>query len=183
MTEPKTKNIPAPLYAAAGAGDLAYRQLRKLPAIYADLSDKATNNSTELRDELQKRAAEAVRQANATLRQANEAAAKLRTNEFDVDRLRDAAMRNAAAFVAGAQAAQERAVELYAELVSRGEKVVGNGIVEAADTVNADMDATEPPAALTGTPADVARKAPAKKATKATTAKKTAAANKSTTTK
>jgi len=64
MTEPKTKNIPAPLYAAAGAGDLAYRQLRKLPALYADLSGKAANNGVELRDqvaattaELQKKAA------------------------------------------------------------------------------------------------------------------------------
>lgn len=179
MTEPKTKNIPAPVYAAAGAGDLAYRQLRKLPALYADLSDKAANNGTELRDELQKRAAEAVRQANATLRQANEAAAKLRSTEFDVERFRDAAMRNAAAFVAGAQAAQERAVALYAELVSRGEKVVGTGIVEAADTVNADMDATEAPAALTGTPTDVAKTAPARKATKAT-AKKATAPRKST---
>jgi hypothetical protein len=173
MTEPKTKNIPAPVYAAAGAGDLAYRQLRKLPALYADLSGRAANNGTELRDELQKRAADAVRQANATLRQANEAAAKLRGTEFDVDRLRDAAMRNAAAFVAGAQAAQERAVALYAELVSRGEKVVGTGIVEAADTVNADIDATEGPAALTGTPTDVAKKAPAKKATRATATKTT----------
>jgi len=87
-------------------------------------------------------------------------------------------MRNAAAFVAGAQAAQERAFALYAELVSRGEKVVGNGIVEAAGTVNADMDATEAPAALTGTPAEVAKNALAKKATK-----KTTAAKKSTTTK
>lgn len=179
MTEPKTKNIPAPVYAAAGAGDLAYRQLRKLPALYADLSGKAANNGTELRDELQKRAAEAVRQANATLRQANEAAAKLRSTEFDVDRFREAALRNAAAFVAGAQAAQERAVALYAELISRGEKVVGTGIVEAAETVNADMDATEAPAALTGTPEDVANKAPAKKAT----AKKTTAAKKTTTTR
>ena len=31
MTQPKTTRIPAPLYAAAGAGDLAFQQLRKLP--------------------------------------------------------------------------------------------------------------------------------------------------------
>ncbi|MDT5032366.1 MAG: hypothetical protein QOC94_2537, partial [Actinoplanes sp.] len=33
MTEQQTKTrFPAPLYAAAGVGDLAYQQLRKLPA-------------------------------------------------------------------------------------------------------------------------------------------------------
>jgi heparin binding hemagglutinin HbhA len=175
MTEPKTTNIPAPLYAAAGAGDLAYRQLRKLPTLYADLSGKAANNGVELREravatstELRERAVEALREAN---RQANEAAAKLRANDFDVERLREAAIRNAAAFVAGAQAAQERAVAVYGELVARGEKVVGTGIVEAADTVNADIEATEKPA-VTATPADVAAVKPA---VKKTTAKKTTA--------
>jgi hypothetical protein len=175
MTEPKTTNIPAPLYAAAGAGDLAYRQLRKLPALYADLSGKAANNGVELREravttstELRERAVEALREAN---RQATETAARLRTSDFDVERFREAAMRNAAAFVAGAQAAQERAVAVYGQLVARGEKVVGTGIVEAADTVNADIETTEKPA-VTATPADVAAAQPA---VKKTTAKKTTA--------
>jgi heparin binding hemagglutinin HbhA len=34
--------------------------------------------------------------------------------------------------------------------------VVGTGVVQAADTVNADMEATEAPAEVTATPADVA---------------------------
>jgi heparin binding hemagglutinin HbhA len=175
MSEPKTTNIPAPLYAAAGAGDLAYRQLRKLPDLYVDLAGKAVDNGADLREravattaELRERAAEAVREAN---RQANEAAAKLRIADFDVERLREAAMRNAAAFVAGAQAAQDRAVAVYGELVARGERLVGTGIVEAADTVNADIEATEKPA-VTATPADVAAIKPA---VKKTTAKKTTA--------
>ncbi len=45
--------------------------------------------------------------------------------------------------VAGAHAAQERALAAYAELVARGERVVGAGVLEAADTVNADIEATE----------------------------------------
>ena len=32
-----TRKIPTPLYAAAGAGDLAYQQLRKLPEQVAQL--------------------------------------------------------------------------------------------------------------------------------------------------
>jgi len=41
MTEQTKTKIPAPLYAAAGAGDLAYQQLRKLPAVLNELSDRA----------------------------------------------------------------------------------------------------------------------------------------------
>jgi hypothetical protein len=44
-TEPKTR-IPAPLYAAAGAGELAYRQLRRLPARVTELRGRV--DTTEL---------------------------------------------------------------------------------------------------------------------------------------
>jgi len=43
MTDTKTK-IPNPLYAAAGAGELAYQQLRKLPAKVAELRDRASSS-------------------------------------------------------------------------------------------------------------------------------------------
>ena len=71
--------------------------------------------------------------------QAAAAAAKLRSGDVEVERLREIAMRNAAAFVASAQAAHERAIAVYTELVARGERVVGAGVVPAADTVNADI--------------------------------------------
>ncbi|MER7164832.1 hypothetical protein ABT336_01965 [Micromonospora sp. NPDC000207] len=222
MTQPKTNRIPAPIYAAAGVSDLAFEQLRKLPAVVtglggrvaADLGGKAVVTGFELRQ----KATETLRTANQTatdlrergvtgadlerlrvaadtrlredlnrlwevadvnrLRQATdpdrlrEVADLDRLREAtDLDRLRTAATRNAAVVYAGAQAAQERALAAYGALVARGERVVGSGVVEAAETVNADIEATEattvgtstePAAALvdapaaTPTPADVA---------------------------
>ncbi|MEU4551411.1 hypothetical protein EV382_4616 [Micromonospora violae] len=176
MSEPKTNRIPAPIYAAAGAGELAIEQLRKLPAVVgvlstrvvADLGGRAVLTGFELKQK-----------ATETLRTANETAdlAKLR-EVADIDKLRAAATRNAALVVAGAQVAQERAFAAYGALVARGERVVGAGVLEAADTVNADIEATEAvtPAATTTptapavapadapTPADVAEIAEAKPA-------------------
>jgi hypothetical protein len=164
MTEQTKTRIPAPIYAAAGAGDLAYEQLRRLPAVVTELRGKATAGTADLRqravdtrDELRERAA-------STLKDARETAADLRgkatESDFDLEHLREIARRNAHAVLAGAQAAQARAVEVYHQLVLRGEKVVGGGVVQAADTVNADIEATEieaaKPAAVTATPADVA---------------------------
>lgn len=161
MSQPKTTRIPAPLYAAAGAGELAYRQLRKLPAVVTDLSGKAATTTADLREK-----------AAATLRTANTTAVTLRSKatatDIDVDRLRDVAMRNAAAVVTNARAAQDRAVAVYGALVARGERVVGTGVVQAADTVNADIEATEPPAEVTATPATVAEAVEEKPAAKAT---------------
>ncbi|MET7945488.1 hypothetical protein [Micromonospora sp. NPDC005324] len=178
MSEPKTNRIPAPIYAAAGAGELAIEQLRKLPAVVgvlstrvvADLGGRAVLTGFELKQK-----------ATETLRTANETAdlAKLR-EVADIDKLRAAATRNAALVVAGAQVAQERAFAAYGALVARGERVVGAGVLEAAETVNADIEATEAvtpaatvaatttPAAVSPadmpTPADVAEIAEAKPA-------------------
>ncbi|MEV6517145.1 hypothetical protein AB0M37_15305 [Micromonospora chalcea] len=168
-TQPKTNRIPAPLYAAAGAGELALEQLRKLPTVVsglgtrvvADLGGKAVVTGFELRQ----KATETLKTANQTatglreravatdLDQLREAAnlEKLREaanleklrDAANLDKLREAATRNAAVVVAGAHAAQERALAAYAELVARGERVVGAGVLEAADTVNADIQATE----------------------------------------
>ncbi|SIN23373.1 hypothetical protein [Micromonospora cremea] len=194
MTEPKTNRIPAPIYAAAGAGELALEQLRKLPTVVgvlgtrvvADLGGRAVLTGFELRQ----KATETLRTANetaGTLRdraQAELDLAKLRESTdlaklrevADLDRLRAAATRNAAVVVAGAQAAQERAFAAYGALVARGERVVGAGVLEAAETVNADIEATQAvtPAATpveatavaeVPTPADVAEIAEAKPAT------------------
>ncbi|GAB3952109.1 hypothetical protein [Micromonospora vulcania] len=170
MTEPKTNRIPAPIYAAAGAGELALEQLRKLPAavgllgtrVVADLGGRAVLTGFELRQ----KATETLRTANetaGTLRgraQAELDLAKLRESAdlaklrevADLDRLRAAATRNAAVVVAGAQAAQERAFAAYGALVARGERVVGAGVLEAAETVNADIEATQ---AVPSAPAEV----------------------------
>ncbi|QLQ38133.1 hypothetical protein [Micromonospora robiginosa] len=184
MTQPKTNRIPAPLYAAAGAGELALEQLRKLPTVVSglstrvvtDLGGKAVGTGYELRQK------------------ATETATGLRSTDLDqlrqaanLDKLREAATRNAAAVVAGAYAAQERALATYAELVARGERVVGAGVLEAADTVNADIEATEEttpktvaPKTEVPSPAEVAEAVAAKpaavKRTRATKATATKAA-------
>ncbi len=167
MTDPN--RYPDPIYAAAGVGDLAYRQLRKLPTVVTELTDKAAASGAELREkaaamrasELREkaatRAAELREKAAARLRTAGSAAAELRDRaadgELDMDRLRAAAARNAAAVKAGAQAAQERAASVYGALVARGERIVGRGVVPAGTTINADMEATEAPAEVTAGPA------------------------------
>jgi heparin binding hemagglutinin HbhA len=146
MTDQQTKStkIPAPLYAAAGVGDLAYQQLRKLPTVVGELSGRAVAGGFELREK-----------AVASLKVAETTASSLRdkATTADLDKLRDKAASNAVAF---AQAAQERAVAVYTLLVSHGERVVGTGVVQAADTVNSDIEATEAPKPVTATPADVA---------------------------
>jgi hypothetical protein len=160
MTEQTKTRIPAPLYAAAGAGDLAYQQLRKLPDAVFELSARV--------NEISERAAASLKAAND---QAGTKAAALRdkATTTDFDRLRDTATTGAVAF---AQIASERALAAYTALVARGERVVGTGVIEAADVVNADMEITEEPKAVEATPADVAPVAkPRKRATKAAPAK------------
>lgn len=129
MTEQTKTRIPAPLYAAAGAGDAAYEQLRKLPAVLNELSDRAAASLKAYNEQAGSKAAELRGKAQ----------------ETDFVALRDSA---ATAAVNFAQLAQERAVAVYNELVARGERVVGTGVVEAADVVNADIEATEQPKAV-----------------------------------
>ncbi|MEV6691827.1 hypothetical protein AB0M35_10220 [Micromonospora sp. NPDC051196] len=182
MTQPKTNRIPAPIYAVAGAGELALEQLRKLPTVVGELRDRVVSDGGRVANELGGKAVvtgfELRQKANDKLRNANLTAESLRRNadlnrlreatdfnrlrevadldrlresaDFDrlreaadLDRLRGLATRNAAVVVAGAQAAQERALAVYGKLVTRGERVVGAGVLEAADTVNADIEATE----------------------------------------
>jgi hypothetical protein len=147
MTEQTKTRFPAPLYAAAGAGDLAYQQLRKLPAVVTELGDRAVAS---------------LRTANDT---ATTTATSLKTTATatDFDKLRETATTGALAF---AQAAQERALSVYTSLVAHGERVVGTGVVEAAEVVNADMVATEEPKAVEATPATIPAAKPRKRATR-----------------
>jgi heparin binding hemagglutinin HbhA len=153
MTEQTKTRFPAPLYAAAGAGDLAYQQLRKLPAVVNELSDRAAASLKAAND-----------QANTTATTLRDRAA---TTDFD--KLRDTATTSAVAF---AQIASERAIALYTALVARGERVVGTGVIEAAEVVNADMVTTEEPKAVEAAEA-ASDPQPRKRATKAAPAKDT----------
>jgi len=144
MTDQTKTKLPAPLYAAAGVGDLAYQQLRKLPAVVTELSEKAAASLRTYNE-----------QANA---KATELREKAQTADYD-------ALRGNAASVATslAQLAQERTVAAYTAMVARGEKVVGTGIVTTADVVNADIEAT---ATLKAVEAAPAAPKPRKRATK-----------------
>jgi heparin binding hemagglutinin HbhA len=204
MTDPRTPRIPAPLYAAAGVGDLALQQLRKLPAVVTELSEKAAISTAELREkaaistaelrekaasintaELRERAltgtAELREKAGDALRTANTTATSLRGRklaELDVDRLRTAAIRNAAVVVSGAYAASERAAAAYGAMVARGERVVGSVGTPAEAPAAADIELTEAPTELTANPAAKATKTPAVKATRTTPAVKATKATK-----
>jgi hypothetical protein len=154
MTEQTKTRFPAPLYAAAGAGDLAYQQLRKLPAVLDELAVRVNEFSG----------------------QAGTKAARLRdqAGTADIDKIRDNAAASAIAF---ATTATERAVAAYTALVARGERVVGTGVVEAAEVVNADMVTTEEPkaveAAAAATEPKARKRAATSDTTKASTAKRT----------
>jgi hypothetical protein len=129
MTDPTKTRFPAALYAAAGAGDLAYQQLRKLPGVVSELSERATASLRTYNEQAGAKATELRTKAAAT----------------DYDALRG----NATSVVTSlAQLAQERASTAYTTLVARGERVVGTGVVGAADVVNSDLEATEEPKAV-----------------------------------
>lgn len=58
-TTEKTKpRFPSPVYAAAGVGELAYRQLQKLPAATAELREQLPAKVAQLRAELPGKVAE-----------------------------------------------------------------------------------------------------------------------------
>jgi heparin binding hemagglutinin HbhA len=119
MTSTKTepRKIPAPLYAAAGAGELAYEQLLKLP----ERVEKLRGRVAELRPVVTDVVSDRV----------SEKAIRIEIDKIR-DTVRDTAKRNAQVFVSGAQVAQERAVAVYTELVARGERVVAGARTEQA---------------------------------------------------
>jgi heparin binding hemagglutinin HbhA len=150
MTTDTARRYPAPLYAAAGAGDLAYQQLRKLPARAVELTGKLRPVVTD-----------AVREP------------KLRVDRDMADRVRDVAIRNAAVLLTGVQAAQERAAAVYTDLVARGEKVVEGPkpLPPAGDLVTIDEPAGLP-APEAGGPAAASVNAKPVKKTRPAAAKK-----------
>lgn len=155
-----TRRIPNPLYAAAGAGDLAYKlayqQLRQLPAKALELRGRVVA--------LRPVVADVVTSAVADPAQ-----------HVDVERLRVIARRNADVLRTQADSLRTQAVAVYSELVARGEKVVGGTYkeLEPAGDVVAEVTASEgEPAPATTTGATVAGgpgtgKSPAKAVKKA----------------
>jgi|GEM_PF-1265248 len=178
-TPPRVTRVPTPLYAVAGASDLAYERLRRVSAVVSSLGDEAVR--TELRERSVATTAELRRRALATtaelrdravLALRNADAARLRQRvtgrEFDLHRLREATIRNAAAVVAGAQ---QRVLSVYGDLVARGERVVGSGTVDtdrtaAAATATDDAVVVREPAVPTSpSPAEASDRAETPKAT------------------
>lgn len=135
-TEKKTSNSYAkPMYAAAGAGELAIEQLRKLPETATKLTNRVQAelkkfDLAEVRDELESlgdrvrteldqirtRIAEARKEGTAEVRGD---AYKLRLNaQSAVNELVDTAQKQF-------RAATQQAVDLYEDLAVRGVKVLG----------------------------------------------------------
>jgi len=97
--------FPAPFYAAAGAGDVAYQQLRRLP----ELANRTA-------DQLRQRFATPERDLNAELA-----------------RLRESAQRSREALLARAVTVQDRTVAGYRRLVARGERVMADRLAMVDD--------------------------------------------------
>ncbi|GIJ74448.1 hypothetical protein [Virgisporangium ochraceum] len=124
-----TRRYPNPLYAAAGAGDLAYQQLRLLPAKAVELGGRVAALRPVVTDAVTSAVAEPAKRV-------------------DVEKLRDAAVRNA-------EVLRVQAVAVYNDLVARGEKVVGGPYkeLEPAGDIVPEITASEgepAPATTTG---------------------------------
>lgn len=173
MTTETTTKIPAPIYAAAGAGDIAIERLRKLPERVAVLQERAN----KLQDELPARFTVIQDKVTQKVAELPSLVAELRQRfvDADTDKVREAARRNVGVVRTNAQAAQEKAAAIYAELVTRGEQVVGRSMPAhrpdriVAEIVTADETVTTaaPKAVDAITAADADEKAePAKRAPK-----------------
>lgn len=127
--------IPNPLYAAAGAGDIAIERLRQLPAKVAVLQER-------LQDELPGRISVWQDKITQKVAEFPSLVAELRQRvvDADSDKLRESARRNAQTALTGAQAAQEKAAAVYARLIARGEQVVGHAAgTPRRETVHAEV--------------------------------------------
>jgi heparin binding hemagglutinin HbhA len=134
MPKTDTTKIPGPLYAAAGAGDIAIERLRKMPARVAELQDRLQTELpgrvSVLQDKITARVAE-LPALVAELRQ--------RMVDSDTDKFRESAKRNADVMRSNAKVAQGRAISIYADLVARGEQVVARTIPGPNDTLVAEV--------------------------------------------
>jgi len=168
------RDLPAAVYAAAGAGDLALRGLRRLnrsagrtvkaAAVAAtDLRERATDLRERMGDlrermtDLRERAG-GLRGRVTGLRERAAAVRPYRIDRVRVDaelaRLRESARRGGTMLVTGAVAAQERAVAGSRRLVAHGRRVMsgtGTAVDERTATpLPAAGEADEPGATAAG---------------------------------
>ena len=172
---------PRPFYAAAGVGDLAAEQLRRLPERVAGLQEwartefagsggKARTELAELGGKLGDRLGSGLAQARSRAGHVGETLGEVDVRA-DLKRISDAARRRAGELSVTAQrnlvTAQVRATELYDGLVSRGETLI-EGVVTQPETKEL-TEATEQAKRSTKATATSTRKATAatKKAAKA----------------
>jgi heparin binding hemagglutinin HbhA len=108
-------DIPNPIYAAAGIGELAYEKLRELPKV-------AARTAGELRERL----------------------ATSRERELSAEwvKVRDTAKQSGAALVATATSVRGKAATGYRNLVVRGERVVANrfGSAESSEPAKVEVE-------------------------------------------
>lgn len=168
---------PRALYAAAGLGDLAAEQVRKLPERAGQLQEWArteiaegSKTRTEL-SELGGRIGTGLATARTRASHLGETLAETDVRT-DLRRVSDAALRKAAVLSVAAQrnlsTAQTRAVDIYGRLVSHGEEVL-DGPEAVEPPVKATAEVGEPVAAQQDTAPKAAK--PTRSARKATAGK------------
>lgn len=140
--------LPKPVYAVAGAGDLAAEQIKKLASQAPELQARAA----ELPQEIRKIAADLPRDLQNLATDLPSLAADLQTKArgLDVETVTAVVRKNTAAVRKNVETAQHKAVDVYGDLVERGQKFVAKR-----------QDGTS---AAPATPKTVARKVAAKKA-------------------
>jgi hypothetical protein len=138
----KTLSDPTPLYALAGAGDLAYEKLREVPGKVEALA--ADRKGT------QEKAAARLQEAQARLIEAQgKVAETVTTLPTDLKVLQEKAQTFALQQVGRAAEFAVKAKEVYDELAVRGKTVVDKGTGEptaeapAAETEIIDVEVTE----------------------------------------
>ncbi|MCG6497167.1 hypothetical protein [Kitasatospora sp. A2-31] len=136
----KTLSDPTPLYALAGAGDLAYEKLREVPGKVEALAAD--------RKGAQEKAAARLQEAQSRLVEAQaKVAGTVTTLPGDLKELQDRAQSFALQQVGRAVDLAVKAKEAYDELAERGRGVVDRGrpgsAVESAETERVDVELVE----------------------------------------
>ena len=142
----KTLNDPTPLYALAGAGDLAYEKLREVPGKVEALA--ADRKGT------QEKAAARLQEAQARLVEAQaKVAGSVTTLPTDIKVLQEKAQTFALQQVGRAVELAVKAKEAYDELALRGKGVVDKGRGESTGEAD-ELSGTAAPLWADAEPAD-----------------------------
>ncbi|MEU8570197.1 hypothetical protein AB0C51_17920 [Streptomyces pathocidini] len=142
----KTLTDPTPLYAAAGAGDLAAEKLKEVPALLEKFRAEAPERIAAVRSAdpkaVQERVAKQAKDAQSAVQtKVNEVLGSLDT---DIKKLREQAQDYALQGVGKAAEYAVKARETYDELAERGQRAVKTWRGEAAEEINDIAVAVEP---------------------------------------